>query len=125
MNSNSVYNKLQKFASQPVSMDDFMTMLKSTSANNPMFIKWRTSVSPTHATSHTVYWGRYYSNSDQSVTKEEEGSEGSNEQMLHRQLTEDDTNEEEDNDQYGSELLDSVPVGGDDDFDDDAGGSFD
>jgi len=73
MNSNSVYNKLQKFASQPVSMDDFMIMLKSTSANNPMFIKWRTSLSPTHATSHTVYWGRYYSNSDQSVTKEEEG----------------------------------------------------
>lgn len=38
---------------------------------------------------------------------------------------ENEDNEEEDNDQYGSELLDSVPVGGDDDFDDDAGGSFD
>jgi hypothetical protein len=73
MNSNSVYKNIQRFASQPVSMSKFMDMLKSTSANNPMFIKWRTSEIPTHATSHLMYWGKYYSNSDQSVTKDEEG----------------------------------------------------
>ena len=73
MNSNSVYKNIQKFASEPVSMTRFMNMLKKTSASNPMFIKWRTALIPTHATSHTMYWGRYYSNSDQSVTKEGEG----------------------------------------------------
>jgi len=73
MNSNSVHKNIQRFASQPVSMSKFMDMLQSTSASNPMFIKWRTSMSPTHATSHLMYWGKYYSNSDQSVTKDEEG----------------------------------------------------
>ena len=48
-------------------------MLKRTSASNPMFIKWRTAEIPTHPTSHLMYWGKFYSNSDQSVTKEEEG----------------------------------------------------
>jgi hypothetical protein len=73
MTSNSVHKYIQKFASEPVSMTRFKNMLKRTSENNPMFIKWRTAVIPTHASAHTMYWGRYYSNSDQSVTKEEEG----------------------------------------------------
>lgn len=73
MNSISVHKKIEKFASQPVSMTKFKNMLKKTSEDNPMFIKWRTAEIPTHATAHTVYWGQFYSNSDQSVTKEEEG----------------------------------------------------
>jgi len=73
MEANKVYKNIQRFASQPVSLSKFMDMLQSTSASNPMFIKWRTSMSPTHATSHLMYWGKYYSNSDQSVTKDEEG----------------------------------------------------
>ena len=73
MDSNLVHRNIQKFASEPVSMTRFKNMLKKTSASNPMFIKWRTAIMPTHATSHLMYWGKFYSNSDQSVTKEEEG----------------------------------------------------
>jgi hypothetical protein len=48
-------------------------MLESSSAGNPMFVKWRTAISPTHRASYEMYWGKFYSNSDQSETKQEEG----------------------------------------------------
>jgi hypothetical protein len=48
-------------------------MLESSNRGNPMFIKWRTAIAPTHRASYEMYWGKFYSNSDQSVTKEEEG----------------------------------------------------
>jgi hypothetical protein len=73
MNPNSVHSKLEKFALPSVSMTKFKNMLKRTSANNTMFIKWRTAVPPTHRASYEMYWGQFFSNSDQSVTKEEEG----------------------------------------------------
>lgn len=73
MEANKVHKKIEKFASKPVSFSKFMEMLQNTDRNNPMFIHWRTAISPTHRASYTLYWGPYYSNSDQSVTKEEEG----------------------------------------------------
>jgi hypothetical protein len=48
-------------------------MLESSSAGNPMFVKWRTAISPTHRASYEMYWGKFYSNSDQSDTKQSEG----------------------------------------------------
>jgi hypothetical protein len=48
-------------------------MLKQSTAGNPMFVKWRTAISPTHRASYEMYWGKFYSNSDQSETKQEEG----------------------------------------------------
>lgn len=73
MNANSVHSKLDKFAIPSVSFREFMSMLKKTSRGNTMFVKWRTAIPPTHRASYELYWGPYYSNSDQSVTKEEEG----------------------------------------------------
>ena len=73
MTGNSVHNKLERFAIPSVSFREFMSMLKQTNAGNTMFIKWRTAVPPTHRASYELFWGEYYSNSDQSVTKEEEG----------------------------------------------------
>ena len=73
MNQNKVHKNFEKFRLPSVSFNQFMSMLKETNQNNTMFIKWRTAVPPTHRTSHNMYWGRFYSNSDQSVTKEEEG----------------------------------------------------
>jgi len=73
MNGNLVHKNLQKFALPSVSFNQFMSMLKETDSNNTMFIKWRTAIPPTHRASYDMYWGKFYSNSDQSVTKEEEG----------------------------------------------------
>ena len=73
MNENTVYKKFEKFALPSVSFKEFMSMLKETDDSNRMFVKWRTAITPTHRTSHEMYWGKFYSNSDQSVTKEEEG----------------------------------------------------
>jgi len=73
MYENIVHKNITKFALPSVSFNQFMVMLQSTSPSNKMFIKWRTAVPPTHRASYELYWGPYYSNSDQSVTKEEEG----------------------------------------------------
>lgn len=73
MNSNKVHKNIEKFALPSVSMTKFKNMLKRSSANNPMFIKWRTAIPPTHRASYEMYWGQFFSNSDQSITKEEEG----------------------------------------------------
>jgi hypothetical protein len=73
MNQNTYIKNIERFALPSVSMDKFKSMLESTSRNNPMFIKWRTAIPPTHRASYEMYWGKFYSNSDQSVTKEEEG----------------------------------------------------
>jgi len=73
MNSNSVHKNIEKFALPSVSFNEFMKMLKRTNLNNTMSIKWRTAIPPTHRANYDMYWGKFYSNSDQSVTKEEEG----------------------------------------------------
>lgn len=73
MTPNIVHSKLEKFALPSVSFRQFMSMLKETDSGNTMFIKWRTAIAPTHRASYDLYWGEFYSNSDQSVTKEEEG----------------------------------------------------
>lgn len=73
MTSNAVHSKLERFALPSVSFNEFMTMLKSTNESNTMFIKWRTAIPPTHRASYDCVWGDLYSNSDQSVTKSEEG----------------------------------------------------
>lgn len=73
MNSNIVYKNIQKFALPEVSYFQFLNMLKSTTPSNTMFIKWRTAIPPTHRTSHEVYWGKIFSGSDQSMTKDAEG----------------------------------------------------
>jgi hypothetical protein len=73
MYPNKVHKNLEKFALPSVTFGQFYQMLQSTNSNNTMFIKWRTSVSPTHRASYDMYWGQFFSNSDQSVTKEEEG----------------------------------------------------
>ena len=68
-----IANSRVDLALPSVSMTKFKNMLKRTSPGNPMTIRWRTAEPPTHRTTHTVYWGPNYSNSDASVTKEEEG----------------------------------------------------
>jgi hypothetical protein len=73
MNSDTYIKNLQKFALPSVSMVKFKNMLKRSTAGNPMFVKWRTAIAPTHRASYEVYWGKFYSNSDQSETKAEEG----------------------------------------------------
>ena len=73
MNQNTYIKNIEKFALQSVSMRKFKSMLESSSAGNPMFVKWRTAIPPTHRASYEMYWGKFYSNSDQSETKQEEG----------------------------------------------------
>jgi hypothetical protein len=73
MNQDTYIKNIEKFALPSVSMRKFKSMLESSSAGNPMFVKWRTAIPPTHRASYEVYWGRFYSNSDQSETKAEEG----------------------------------------------------
>lgn len=73
MNQNKVLKNIYKFELPKVSFYQFMRMLKSSSAANPMFIKWRTAIAPTHRAAHELYWGQFYSASEQSLTKEAEG----------------------------------------------------
>jgi hypothetical protein len=73
MNQNTYIKNIERFALPSVSMRKFKSMLESSSAGNPMFVKWRTAIPPTHRASYEMYWGKFYSNSDQSETKEEEG----------------------------------------------------
>jgi len=73
MNQNTYIKNIERFALPSVSMRKFKSMLESSSAGNPMFVKWRTAISPTHRASYEMYWGKFYSNSDQSETKQEEG----------------------------------------------------
>lgn len=73
MNQNTYIKNIERFALPSVSMTKFRNMLKQSTSGNPMFVKWRTTISPTHRASYEMYWGRFFSNSDQSVTKEEEG----------------------------------------------------
>jgi hypothetical protein len=73
MNQDTYIKNIERFALPSVSMRKFKSMLESSSAGNPMFVKWRTAIPPTHRASYEVYWGRFYSNSDQSETKQEEG----------------------------------------------------
>lgn len=73
MEANKVYKNIQKFASEPISFDDFMVLLKQTSRANPMRIVWQTTNAPSHRTSHLVAWGKNYTASEQSLTKAAEG----------------------------------------------------
>jgi hypothetical protein len=73
MNQNTYIKNIERFALPSKSMTQFKNMLKRSNEDNPMFIKWRTSIPPTHRASYEMHWGRFFSNSDQSVTKEEEG----------------------------------------------------
>jgi hypothetical protein len=73
MNQNIYIKNIERFALPSVSMVKFKNMLERSSAGNPMFVKWRTAIPPTHRASYEMYWGKFYSNSDQSETKQEEG----------------------------------------------------
>ena len=73
MNQSTYIKNIERFALPSVSMVKFKNMLKSSSAGNPMFVKWRTAIPPTHRASYEMYWGKFYSNSDQSDTKQSEG----------------------------------------------------
>lgn len=73
MNQNTYIKNIERFALPSVSMVKFKNMLKTSSAGNPMFVKWRTAIPPTHRASYEMYWGKFYSNSDQSDTKQSEG----------------------------------------------------
>ena len=73
MNQNTYIKNIERFALPSVSMRKFKSMLESSSAGNPMFVKWRTAIAPTHRASYEMYWGKFYSNSDQSDTKQSEG----------------------------------------------------
>jgi hypothetical protein len=73
MNQNTYIKNIEKFALPSVSMRKFKSMLEKSTAGNPMFVKWRTAIPPTHRASYEMYWGKFYSNSDQSETKQEEG----------------------------------------------------
>jgi hypothetical protein len=73
MNQNTYIKNIERFALPSKSMTQFKNMLKRSSEDNPMFIKWRTAIPPTHRASYEMYWGKFYSNSDQSETKQEEG----------------------------------------------------
>ena len=73
MNQNTYIKNIERFALPSVSMRKFKSMLESSSAGNPMFVKWRTAIPPTHRASYEMYWGKFYSNSDQSDTKQSEG----------------------------------------------------
>ena len=69
----NILNKINKFASIPVSFEKFMEMLQSTSRNNPMYITWQTTNAPSHRVTYAMAWGKSFSNSEQSQTKENEG----------------------------------------------------
>ena len=73
MTPNKVHKNIHKFALPQVSFFEFMRMLKSTTPANTMQIKWRTAIPPTHRASHEMYWGQFFSASEQSLTKEGEG----------------------------------------------------
>jgi hypothetical protein len=73
MNQNTYIKNIEKFALPSKSITQFKNMLKRSSEDNPMFIKWRTAIPPTHRASYEMYWGKFYSNSDQSETKKSEG----------------------------------------------------
>jgi hypothetical protein len=73
MTPNIVHKNIYKFALPQVSFFEFKRMLERTTPDNRMFIKWRTAVPPTRRTSHEVYWGKNFSASEQSMTKEGEG----------------------------------------------------
>lgn len=73
MYENKVLKNIDKFALPTKTFSEFMEMLEKTNPNNTMFVKWRTAIPPTHRTSHEMYWGQFFSNSDQSITKEGEG----------------------------------------------------
>ena len=73
MNQQTYIKNIEKFALPKVSFFEFKRMLQRTSASNPMEIKWRTAIAPTHRTKHEVFWGDSFSASEQSLTKEAEG----------------------------------------------------
>jgi len=73
MIENKVLKNIYKFALPQVSFFEFMRMLKSTDAGNTMEIKWRTAIPPTHRATYDLYWGQFFSASEQSLTKEGEG----------------------------------------------------
>ena len=73
MTSNIAYKNYIKFAYPPKTFDEFMEMLKTTNENNTMTIRWKTARIPIHRTTHNMYWGKVFSASEQSLTKELEG----------------------------------------------------
>jgi len=63
MESNLVYKKLQEFARPTyISIDEFLTLLKSSSRTHKMNIRWMTEGSadgsgkPPHMTQHLTWW---------------------------------------------------------------------
>lgn len=63
MDSNSVYNKYQQFATPiNISVSQFLDLLKTSNRSNKMSIKWRTEGSadgsgkPPHTSQHLMWW---------------------------------------------------------------------
>lgn len=63
MNSNSVHNKLEQFAeAKLVSVDEFLTLLRTSSRSKKMAIRWNTEGSadgsgrPPHLSEHLLWW---------------------------------------------------------------------
>jgi hypothetical protein len=54
MNQSTYIKNIERFALPSVSMVKFKNMLKSSSASNPMFVKWRTAIPPTHRASYEI-----------------------------------------------------------------------
>lgn len=78
MNANKVHNKIIKFAYAQVSFRKFMQMLESSTPSNPIRIRWRTAIMPTHRSQYEFYWidgpfGVTEAAQDATATKEEEG----------------------------------------------------
>jgi hypothetical protein len=67
MNSNSVHRNIQKFVATEISVDVFLSLLKTSSRSNKMRITWFTEGSkdgsgkPPHQSTHLIWWdaGKY------------------------------------------------------------------
>lgn len=63
MNSNTIHNKIQKFAEPKyISVDEFLSLLYTSSRSNKMGITWQTEGSadgsgkPSHQSQHLMWW---------------------------------------------------------------------
>lgn len=62
MNSTKVYSKIQEFVGTEISVDTFLSLLKTSSKSDKMNIRWRTEGSadgsgrPPHTAQYLMWW---------------------------------------------------------------------
>lgn len=70
MTSNSVYNKLEKFAIQSITLSEAKDYIRNSTRNKPVLIFWETLEDG--RTAREMFWGRY-KGGPASETREREG----------------------------------------------------